>query len=624
VNRALSSPDRCPDCGSRLVGQGPLGGLCPGCLLDLALMEAETVVETLSLPALSPASVTTPVQAGRILGGRYRLLGRLGRGGMGEVWLAFDVKLRVNVALKVLHPELQSREPELDLLRQEVRAARQVMSPHVCRVFDLVEQEGHEMVSMEYVEGVTLARLLAERGPLDLEEAREIAAQFLAGLEAIHRAGLVHRDFKPENVMVTPTGRTLVMDFGLTRSLMAWGETAIAGTPAYMAPEQAAGRPLDARADVFAAAVILAEMVSPDGPGRRDARQRLWRDAHADPPGIPEGPWKPVLLRALSRSAADRFPSAGALAGALERISRSSAGVPGTQARDAEAYECYSRGRKLLYGYCRRNAQIARRMFVRAIEIDPRHALAWAGLADCCSFDYKYWARNEAALAAALGEALESSRKALEFGPDLAEAHVARGLALSLCGQDAAAESEFETALQTSPSHFDAHYLYGRYCFARGRHGEAARLFEKALAVHPEDYLALTHLQMAYTSLRREEESRPIREHAFAIIEDRLRTNPEDVRALYIGADLLARSGDHERALDWADRALHIDPEDSWILFSVACVYALADRAEAAIDCLERCVLAGRGHKEWMLQDPDLDPLRNHPRYRALLDRLPS
>jgi WD40 repeat protein len=316
----MSSSDRCPDCGSALVGSGALGGMCPGCLLDLAQMETESTTESLSLPSLAPAGVPTSLEPGRILGRRYRLLGTLGRGGAGEVWLAFDVKLRVDVALKVLHPELLGKEPTLDLLRQEVRAARQVVSPHVCRVFDLVEQEGHEMVSMEYVEGVTLARLLADRSPLALEEAREIAAQFLAGLEAIHQAGLVHRDFKPENVMVTPAGRTVVMDFGLTRSLMAWGESVIAGTPAYMAPEQAAGRPVDARTDVFAAAVVLAEMTSPEGTGSREARQRLWRDLHAHPPAVPETAWRPVLLRALTPSAADRFPSAGALARALEEM----------------------------------------------------------------------------------------------------------------------------------------------------------------------------------------------------------------------------------------------------------------------------------------------------------------
>jgi serine/threonine protein kinase len=103
------------------------------------------------------------------------------------------------------------------MLRQEVRAAREVVSPNVCRIFDLIEIEGRELVSMEYVDGATLLDVLQERGPLELKEAQDIASQFLAGLEAIHKAGLVHRDVKPENIMLTRAGRVVVMDFGLAR-----------------------------------------------------------------------------------------------------------------------------------------------------------------------------------------------------------------------------------------------------------------------------------------------------------------------------------------------------------------------------------------------------------------------
>ncbi|MGH9867962.1 MAG: protein kinase domain-containing protein [Candidatus Polarisedimenticolia bacterium] len=305
-----------------MADRGLLGGLCPLCLLELAETAAEDGARVaVPLPSLDSPRLETPLRAGRILGRRYRLLGTLGRGGAAAVWLAFDLKLQVNVALKVLHPEVQNEEPPLHLLRQEVRSARQVVSPHVCRVFDLVEEEGHEMVSMEYVEGATLADLLAERGPLGLPEAGEIAAQLLAGLEAIHQAGLVHRDFKPENIMITPAGRTVVMDFGLTRSLLAWETSTIAGTPHYMAPEQAEGKPCDARADVFAAGMVLAEMVSPEGAESREAWHRLLQNLRADPPRVPEGPWRPVLLRALARSPGKRFSSAGALARALEKVS---------------------------------------------------------------------------------------------------------------------------------------------------------------------------------------------------------------------------------------------------------------------------------------------------------------
>jgi len=203
------------------------------------------------------------VVGGRV-GGRYEVRGLLGRGGMGEVWRAFDLKLRVEVALKALREDLYGDERRRELLRQEVRAAREVVSPNVCRVFDLVGADGRELVSMEYVDGQTPLAVLQERGPLPLEEAQDIAAQFLAGLEAIHHAGLVHRDVKPENIMLTRSGRVVLMNFGLARQ-EAGGSGTVSGTPAYMAPEQARGEAVDARADVYAAGVVLAEMVCPDG-----------------------------------------------------------------------------------------------------------------------------------------------------------------------------------------------------------------------------------------------------------------------------------------------------------------------------------------------------------------------
>ena len=167
---------------------------------------------------------------GLVLAGRYRLGRQLGRGGMGVVWLATDLKLRVEVALKALHRDLAGGSRGMDLLRREVRAARQVISPNVCRIFDLVEASGRELVSMEYVDGTTLLRVLQTEGPLELRRAQEVASQLLAGLEAIHQAGLVHRDVKPENVMLTRSGRVVLMDFGLARSDVAGGSGSVFAT----------------------------------------------------------------------------------------------------------------------------------------------------------------------------------------------------------------------------------------------------------------------------------------------------------------------------------------------------------------------------------------------------------
>jgi WD40 repeat protein len=239
---------------------------------------------------------------------------------MGEVWRAYDLKLRVDVALKTLRAELIEKERALQALRQEVRTAREVMSPNVCRVFDLVELDGQELVSMEYIDGTTLLTVLRSRGPLELQEAREIATQFLAGLEAIHQAGLVHRDLKPENIMITRSGRVVVMDFGIAKGLSDRKTGTVSGTPAYMAPEQARGEEVDARADVFSAGVVLAEMIAPNGIKNLKGREAIWQGIHREQPELPDSPWAPVLTRAVARVAEQRHPSAAALARALEEV----------------------------------------------------------------------------------------------------------------------------------------------------------------------------------------------------------------------------------------------------------------------------------------------------------------
>jgi serine/threonine protein kinase len=260
-----------------------------------------------------------PLAPGQMLGTRYQILKLLGRGGMGEVWHAVDLKLGVEVALKALRSDLFESEGRLEILRQEVRAAREVISPNVCRIFDLIEIDGRELLSMEYVDGTTLLEVLHERGPLDLKEAQTIASQFLGGLEAIHDAGLIHRDIKPENIMITRTGRVVVMDFGLARQ-EAEGSGSVSGTPAYMAPEQAAGQELDTRVDIYASGVVLAEMVSPDGIKDFDSRQSLWEGVRSEPAKVPDTPWSPVIRRAVAKDREGRYDSAHTLTRALEDV----------------------------------------------------------------------------------------------------------------------------------------------------------------------------------------------------------------------------------------------------------------------------------------------------------------
>ena len=181
----------------------------------------------------------------------YKITRELGSGGMGVVYRAQDQTLGQTVALKFLPPRLAQDPRRVKRFLGEVRNAREIAHPNVCRVYDVEEAEGRLFLSMEYIDGITLLKLLENRGPLSLREAGEIAAQFLSGLDAVHRAGLVHRDFKPENVMLTRAGRVVVMDFGLAKGLGEERTGSISGTPAYMAPEQATSEQVDHRMDVY-------------------------------------------------------------------------------------------------------------------------------------------------------------------------------------------------------------------------------------------------------------------------------------------------------------------------------------------------------------------------------------
>ena len=207
-------------------------------------------------------STTSDIDHGRfapgtVLDGRYRVIGRLGKGGMGEVYRADDLRLGQPVALKFL-PESVDRDPvRLTQLHTEVRMARQVSHPNVCRVYDVGEYEGHTFLSMEYVDGEDLSTLLRRIGRFPQDRAIELARQICAGLAAAHDRGVVHRDLKPANIMLDGNGRIRITDFGLAGVA---GEAIRAGTPAYMAPEQLAGAAVTPRSDVYSLGLVLYEL----------------------------------------------------------------------------------------------------------------------------------------------------------------------------------------------------------------------------------------------------------------------------------------------------------------------------------------------------------------------------
>jgi tetratricopeptide (TPR) repeat protein len=249
---------------------------------------------------------------------------------------------------------------------------------------------------------------------------------------------------------------------------------------------------------------------------------------------------------------------------------------------------------------------------------DPRYGPAYAGAADCCSFLYMYWDASKANL-----EGAETySRKALELAPELAEAHASRGFAVSLSRHYDQAQREFETAIRLNPKLYEAHYLYARACFQEGKLEEAVQHYEDASRVRPEDYQALLLMPAPLTGLGRKAEAQAVLRRGLQVAEKHLELNPDDARALYLSAGGLVQLGERERGLEWARRAFSIDPEDSGVLYNVACVYALVGRTDDAIECLEKAIQNGFGHREWLENDSDLNSLRGDPRFEALRRKL--
>jgi len=283
-----------------------------------------------------------------------------------------------------------------------------------------------------------------------------------------------------------------------------------------------------------------------------------------------------------------------------------------------QAYDFYLRGRSFFYQYSRRGVEFALDMFARAVELDPAYARAYAGIADCHAFLYLYAGRHKTNLE----QAERASRKAVELAPDSADAHTARGTALSLRGEIADAEQEFREAIALNPSLFEARYAYARACFAAGRLEEAVRLYEQAGQLRPEDYQSPLLVAQALEALGREAEAVRARQHGVMIARQHVRLHPDDVRALYMMANGLVALGQRDEGLVWARRALALDPDEPMLLYNIGCIYALAGMTEEALECLERSVRHGLTQIGWFANDANLDGLRGHPRFRKLMARL--
>jgi serine/threonine protein kinase/Flp pilus assembly protein TadD len=697
----------------------------------------------------------------------YKILEKLGEGGMGVVCLAEDTKLKRKVAIKFLPRNISSNKEDRKRFEIEAQAAAALNHPSIAHIYAIEEADDEIFIVMEYINGIELKEKISS-GPIQFDEAINIATQIAEGLDVAHKKGIVHRDIKSSNIMITEESKAKIMDFGLAKIISEPELTKIGstvGTAAYMSPEQTKGEEVHHRTDIWSFGVVMYEMLTGELPFKGDYEQAIiYSILNEDPRSIGElrddtpSLLTQIIQKTLQKNPVDRYQTtkdiidklnavnkpepliddknvtqtiavlpfanmsndkeqeyfcdgmaediindlthleglhvvartssfafknknldireigmklsahsivegsvrkagnrlritaqlinvsdgyhlwserydrdfedvlaiqdeiAKNIVQALEiKLSKREKRVLGKiKTQDVQAYDYYLHGRNFFYKGQRKSIEFALEMFSNAISKDPDYALAYAGIADCSSWFFMYVDGDNKYLE----KSLSASQKAIELDSESAEAHSARGLAISLSNRFEDAEEEFETSISLNPNLFVTYYFFARICFVQGKLEKAAQLFEQACIVNPEDYQSSLLLGNTYKGLKLIDKSHSAFRRGLEIAKRHLELNPDDARAIYLSAHGLIELGEKEKGLEWANRALATDPDDPVILYNISCAYALLGRVEEAISYLEKALKIGYTSKEWIEFDSYLDSIRNHPRFQKALKKL--
>ena len=599
----------------------------------------------------------------------YRILDRLGEGGMGEVYEAEDLRLGRTVAIKVLQPRFTQDRERRARFEREARAASRLDHPNVGVVYEIGDtDDGALFIAMARYPGGTLRDRLGD-GALDVPEARHVAVGLAKGLAAAHRAGVVHRDVKPANIVVTDDGLTKVIDFGIAKLADADPLTqaeAVTGSAHYMAPEQAQAGDVDARADVWAIGVVLYEMLA----GRRPfdgaySAAVLYQVTHETPPplsdlrpGVPDE-LAAVVARCLQKDPGARYADAGEVADALSAgtglylsptrharwrpwalasglaafLTAAVALAWGQEERATE--ELYEKGRLELREYLSAShIESAAAYFRRVLAQDSLHAPAWAGLSES-----EFYAGRLADDTTRIDSARYYASQATRLAPRRPEGYVAAGLmsrwtkeprtavdlfqlAIHLdsthagawrglgtayldIDEPAAAERAFHAAIRHAPGDWGGFNELGHAHYYRGDYAEAEAQWRRAVELSGGNVDSRSHLAAALHELGEVEKAEPL-------FRQLVSEEPSSYFYTNLGTSLFHQRRFAEAAAQY-ERALEFDPNDSWVLGFLATTYSQLPRRAAQARALHESASAAiRASPGWSDDDGLTATLASH------------